>query len=102
MSQKLLPRTVSEDSFQTVGVGYELMKKFTGSLGAIKTMVSFLPQDEAIKLQQLNRWFYECGVSRVQFKIASSPYTKEERMRIELTRRLEPVKDYYYKKWFYW
>ena len=98
-----LPRTVSEDSFQEVkgygGVRQDLAHQVVGSLGVFKQLVSFMPQEEAVKMQQLNKWFYEHGVNRVQFTYKNKQSLDKLLQRISV--RTDEI-EYWIEKVFGW
>ena len=98
-----LPRTVSEDSFQEVkgygGVRQDLAHQVVGSLGVFKQLVSFMPQEEAVKMQQLNKWFYEHGVNRVQSTYQSKQFQDKFHHKLRTTVRKEEVEYWMDRYW---
>ena len=55
-------------------------KQLEVSFGCMNSIQDFIPKEEWIKLQQVNKYFYETAVSRVQTRIKSE---KLERLRRE-------------------
>ena len=55
-------------------------KQLEVSFGCMDSIQDFIPKEEWIKLQQVNKFFYETAVSRVQTRIKSE---KLERLRLE-------------------
>ena len=53
----------------------------------MNSIQEFIPKEEWIKLQQVNKYFYETAVSRVQTRIKSE---KLERLRLEEKKKSAP------------
>ena len=63
-------------------------KQLEVSFGCMNSIQDFIPKEEWIKLQQVNKYFYETAVSRVQTRIKSE---KLERLRLEEKKKTVQV-----------
>ena len=54
-------------------------KKLQVSFGSIRSISDFIQKEEWIKLQRVNKYFYETAVSRVQTRIKSDQQKRNER-----------------------
>ena len=62
-----------ETSSMAVNGSRRMAFKVSTSFGAMYTVASYLPGQEVICLQVLNKFFYDHGVSRVQMRIPLIP-----------------------------
>ena len=51
-----------------------LCEKLKHSIGAIHIILSYLEDIQVLKLQFLDKWWYQTGVSRIQVSLAMTKY----------------------------